>query len=132
MERKSLCPNCLSPLTEGRAACPYCGQQFSGANPEGCLPYGSLLGGRYTIGSYVAADGEGLVYQAVENTSSVRVVIKEYYPVTLSDVRCADGHIEPKAGSEVLFKTNRMDFADLYRSIQRITPATRPAAGVIR
>lgn len=123
MERKNLCPNCLSPLTEGRTACPYCGQQFEGTNPVGCLPYGSLLGGRYTVGSYVAADGEGLIYQAVENTSSVRVVIKEYYPVTLSDVRCADGHIEPKAGSEVLFKTNRMDFADLYRSIQRITPA---------
>ena len=31
--------------------------------------------------------------------------------------------LRPKTGSEVLFKTTRMDFADLYHSIQRITPA---------
>ena len=34
-----------------------------------------------------------------------------------------DATLRPKLGSEVLFKTTRMDFADLYRSIQRITPA---------
>lgn len=123
MNQQILCPNCLSQLEEGSAACPYCAQAFAGVNPAGCLPYGTVLGGRYTIGRYIMADGEGLLYRAVENSASVRVLIKEYYPVTLSDARCADGHIEPKQGSEVLFKTNRMDFADLYRAIMRITPA---------
>ena len=32
--------------------------------------------------------------------------------------------LQPKTGSEVLFKTTRMDFADLYRALERITPAT--------
>lgn len=123
MNQQILCPNCLSQVDEGSAACPYCAQAFTGVNPAGCLPYGTLLGGRYTIGRYIMADGEGLLYRAVENSASVRVIIKEYYPVTLSDARWSDGHIEPKQGSEVLFKTNRMDFADLYRAIMRITPA---------
>ncbi len=123
MEKQIVCPNCLSAVAEGRLACGFCGQRFAGTNPVGSLPYGTLLGGRYTIGRYITADGEGLLYQAVENTANVRVVVKEYYPVTLSDARCEDGHIEPKPGSEVLFKTNRMDFVDLYRAVQRITPA---------
>ena len=128
MERKLVCPHCLASLTGTPAACPVCGQHFSGVNPAGSLPYGTLLGGRYTIGKYILADGEGLLYHAVENNSTVQVVIKEYFPVTLSAARCPDGHIEPKEGSEVLFKTNRMDFADLYRAIMRITPAAGLAA----
>ncbi len=51
------------------------------------------------------------------------MTIKEYLPVTLSAERGADCILPPKTGSEVLFKTTRMDFADLYRFIQRITPA---------
>ena len=52
------------------------------------------------------------------------MTIKEYLPVTLTAERTAGNVLRPKTGSEVLFKTTRMDFADLYRSIQRITPAT--------
>ncbi len=51
------------------------------------------------------------------------MTIKEYMPLTLSAERGTDALLRPKPGSEVLFKTTRMDFADLYRSIQRITPA---------
>ena len=51
------------------------------------------------------------------------MTIKEYMPLTLSAERGTDALLRPKLGSEVLFKTTRMDFADLYRSIQRITPA---------
>ena len=44
--------------------------------------------------------------------------------MTLSAERGADCILQPKTGSEVLFKTTRMDFADLYRALERITPAT--------
>ena len=68
-------------------------------------------------------DGEGILYRGVENVGRFRVTIKEYMPLTLSAERGTDALLRPKLGSEVLFKTTRMDFADLYRSIQRITPA---------
>ena len=51
------------------------------------------------------------------------MTIKEYLPITLTAERTVGSVLRPKTGSEVLFKTTRMDFADLYHSIQRITPA---------
>ncbi len=102
----------------------HCGKVFAGRNPAGCLPVGTVLAGRYTVGEMRSLDGEGILYRGVENLGCFRVTIKEYLPVTLSAERGADCILQPKTGSEVLFKTTRMDFADLYRALERITPAT--------
>ena len=119
-----VCPFCLSKTQAGRTACPFCGKSFENHNPPEALPFGTVLDGRYTLAQHLYTDGEGILYAAVENTAGLRVTIKEYLPVTLSQGRNEAGEVEPKSGSEVLFKTTRMDFADLYRAIQRITPAT--------
>ena len=99
----------------------------AGSTPKryrsGSLPAGTVLAGRYTVGEMQSIDGEGILYRGVENVGRFRVTIKEYMPLTLSAERGTDALLRPKLGSEVLFKTTRMDFADLYRSIQRITPA---------
>ena len=124
MEATRLCPYCLHPLPEAAQSCPHCGKAFAGLNPRGTLPVGTVLGGRYTVGELVSMDGEGILYRGAENLGGFRVTIKEYLPVTLTAERTAGNVLRPKTGSEVLFKTTRMDFADLYRSIQRITPAT--------
>lgn len=123
-----LCPHCLSRVEPGKEQCPFCDKSLRNINPPGTLPYASLLAGRYTVGRHVSTDGEGVVYAALENNGGVRVVLKEYFPVTLSEGRDAAGAILPKEGKEVLFKTTRMDFADLHRSIMHITPATGLAA----
>lgn len=122
--QKILCPYCRAELTEGAASCPHCRRSFAGRNPAGALPVGTLLAGRYTVGEMLSIDGEGILYRGVENRGRFRVTIKEYLPITLSAERGSDCQLRAKPGSEVLLKTTRMDFADLYRSIQRITPAT--------
>ena len=114
MEATRLCPYCLQPLP---------GKSFAGRNPGGTLPVGTVLAGRYTVGEMLSIDGEGILYRGAENLGRFRVTIKEYLPITLTAERTAESTLRPKTGSEVLFKTTRMDFADLYRSIQRITPA---------
>ena len=124
MEQKRLCPYCMEELPEAAVRCPRCGKGFVGRNPAGSLPVGTVLAGRYTVGELLTLDGEGILYRGVENLGGFRVTIKEYMPVTLSVERETDQVLRPKKGSEVLFKTTRMDFADLYRSIERITPAT--------
>ena len=124
MEQKRLCPFCMGELPPAATVCPHCGKILEGCNPAGCLPVGTLLAGRYTVGEMRSLDGEGVLYSGVENLGAFRVTIKEYLPVTLSAERGADCILRPKQGSEVLFKTTRMDFADLYRAIQRITPAS--------
>ena len=117
MEATRLCPYCLQPLPGAAQSCPHCGKSFAGRNP------GGTLAGRYTVGEMLSIDGEGILYRGAENLGRFRVTIKEYLPITLTAERTAESTLRPKTGSEVLFKTTRMDFADLYRSIQRITPA---------
>lgn len=124
MEQKRLCPYCMGELPPAADSCVHCGKVFAGRNPAGCLPVGTVLAGRYTVGEMRSLDGEGILYRGVENLGGFRVTIKEYLPVTLSAERGADCILQPKTGSEVLFKTTRMDFADLYRALERITPAT--------
>ena len=124
MEQKRLCPYCMGELPPAADSCMHCGKVFAGRNPAGCLPVGTVLAGRYTVGEMRSLDGEGILYRGVENLGCFRVTIKEYLPVTLSAERGADCILQPKTGSEVLFKTTRMDFADLYRALERITPAT--------
>ena len=124
MEQKRLCPFCIGELPPAATVCPHCGKILEGCNPAGCLPVGTVLAGRYTVGEMRSLDGEGVLYSGVENLGAFRVTIKEYLPITLSAERGADCILRPKQGSEVLFKTTRMDFADLYRAIQRITPAS--------
>ena len=120
-----LCPHCLQPLPGGYGGdCPHCGRSLQNQNPEGALPLGTQLAGRYTVGAYLSADGDGLAYRGVLNEEKRFVLIKEYFPVTLCNGRSADGALMPKEGKEVLFKTSRMDFKDLYDDLRGLTPAT--------
>ena len=125
MPQFDLCPYCLEPLEGGAPpVCPHCGKNLRNRNPEGALPLGAQLGGRYTVGDYLSAGGDGLSYRGVENAARRFVLIKEYFPVTLCNGRSPEGALMPKEGREVLFKTSRMDFKDLYDDLRGLTPAT--------
>ena len=125
MPQFDLCPYCLEPLEGGAPpVCPHCGKNLRNRNPEGALPLGAQLGGRYTVGDYLSADGDGLSYRGVENAARRFVLIKEYFPVTLCNGRSPEGALMPKEGREVLFKNSRMDFKDLYDDLRGLTPAT--------
>lgn len=122
---KLLCPHCLQPLEDGyHGECPHCGRSLENRNPEGALPFGTQLGDKYTVGAYLNADGDGLAYRGVLNAEKRFVLIKEYFPVTLCNGRNASGALMPKEDKEVLFKTSRMDFKDLYDDLHSLTPAT--------
>ena len=89
---KLLCPHCLQPLDDGyHGDCPHCGRTLENRNPEGALPFGTQLGGKYTVGAYLSADGDGLAYRGVLNDEKRFVLIKEYFPVTLCNGRSAAG-----------------------------------------
>ena len=120
-----ICPHCLQPLERGFVGnCPHCDRPLDNHNPEGAMPLGTQLAGRYTVGNYLSADGDGLCYRGVLNEERKFVLIKEYFPVTLCNGRSLDGALMPKEGKEVLFKTSRMDFKDLYDDLRKLTPAT--------
>ncbi len=118
MER--ICDNCMSRVPIGTDKCPQCGIRFENTNPGGALPNGWVLAGRYTVGRYIEIDGEGVTYSAIDGNTLQRVHIKEYMPVTLCATRDETGSILAKPGCEVLFKTTRMDYAELYGILLRM------------
>lgn len=124
MPQMKFCPQCLSSMPSTSVICPFCGRRMINQNPNGTLVYGTVLMERYTIGEFISNDGEGVLYQAVDQQGPVRVTIKEYLPVTLAEDRDESGALHPKPGCEVLYKTTRMDFVDLYRELMKITPST--------
>lgn len=109
-----ICENCMSRVPANADKCPKCGIRFENTNPGGALPNGWVLGERYTVGRYIEIDGEGVTYSAIDANSFQRVIIKEFMPVTLCAARDEHGSIVPKPGCEVLFKTTRMDFSEMY------------------
>lgn len=118
--RHIVCHGCLSQVRAGTVKCPYCGHSFANANPPGTLPVGTLLAGRYTLDKCISLDGEGVSYAAADAQTSHRVVVKEYVPVTICSARTRTGAVVPRRDREVLFKTTRMDFTDLYRALVSI------------
>ncbi len=124
MPQMKFCPQCLSSMPAASVICPFCGRRMTNQNPSGTLPYGTVLMDRYTIGEFISNDGEGVLYQAVDQQGPVRVTIKEYLPVTLAEDRDETGALRSKPGCEVLYKTTRMDFVDLYKELMKITPST--------
>ena len=57
MEQKRLCPYCMGELPPAADSCVHCGKVFAGRNPAGCLPVGTVLAGRYTVGEMRAWTG---------------------------------------------------------------------------
>ena len=122
MEATRLCPYCLQPLPGAAQSCPHCGKSFAGRNPA--APAGGHRAGR-------ALHRRGNAEHRRRGHPLPRRRESGPFPgdhqgisaITLTAERTAESTLRPKTGSEVLFKTTRMDFADLYRSIQRITPA---------
>ncbi|MDD3429756.1 MAG: PASTA domain-containing protein [Oscillospiraceae bacterium] len=122
MNELKLCANCMSAHNVQEAVCPVCGYNGENTNPNGALPVGTIIGERYTIGRFLDLDGEGSSYYGLDNTRMEKCVIKEFMPVSLCSGRAAGNQILPKEGSEVLYKTTMMDFAEVYKNLLRIGP----------
>ena len=73
------CLRCTEPL-KGQTVCPHCG--FSGEAPD--IPHhlrpGTILHGRYLVGSYIGQGGFGITYMGRDLQRDMRIAIKEYYP----------------------------------------------------
>lgn len=115
---KKICASCMAAYDSDQAACPYCGASGENHNPEGGLPEGLLLNDTYRVGTFVSIDGEGAIYEAVDVVSHRAYRLKEYMPITLCSGRGEDLALQVRVGSEVPYKNNAADFADLYARLR--------------
>lgn len=123
MSMPKVCPYCGGHVGAGLTECPSCHKPLTN-RADDALSDGTMLAERYMLVRCLGRDGEGILYAAKDKTSGLSLVIKEYFPVTLSEPRKRDNCIEPQIDREVAFKTTAMDFEDLYRTLQQVTPAT--------
>ncbi len=117
MKKENVCIFCEKELKDNK--CEWC--DFSNEkieNVKGALSYGTILD-NFIIGEVVNFNGEGFEYLAYDRLTQTKVVIKEFFPVSLLKGR-DNFSIMPVEGKEVLFKNLMMDFIDIHTELINI------------
>lgn len=75
------CLNCMEVYDEQYEICPYCG--FKRGTPPKVASHlmpGTIIAGRYIIGTVIGYGGFGVTYLAWDEELGIKIAIKEYYP----------------------------------------------------
>ncbi|MBQ1453496.1 MAG: protein kinase [Ruminococcus sp.] len=74
------CVHCMKEIKDGIKFCPYCGGKPSEQNPPHQLAAGTVLKGKYLIGSAIGEGGFGITYVGYDLTLEIKIAVKEYFP----------------------------------------------------
>ena len=74
------CVHCMKEIKDGIKFCPYCGDKPSEQNPPHQLAAGTVLKGKYLIGSAIGEGGFGITYVGYDLTLEIKIAVKEYFP----------------------------------------------------
>lgn len=74
------CSRCVRQIEE-EGVCPHCGYDHRREkNHSPALDIGTLLHGRYQLGSVIGSGGAGITYAAWDEVLQIPVAVKEYFP----------------------------------------------------
>ena len=74
------CISCMLEIDQGAAECPYCRKKQSEEIPPHHLMPGTILKGRFLVGTALGEGGFGITYIGRDLQLDMRVAIKEFYP----------------------------------------------------
>ncbi len=119
MENRDLnfCFGCMRAKGE-EDVCPRCGYKLK-ANPTGLLQPKDVVAERYIVGRTTAKNSQCVSYIGFDTETESRVEIKEFFPSFLA-VRNRDNNVEASENREVLFKTLKSEFSDLYNKLSKL------------
>lgn len=105
-----LCGNCFREIEDDSAVhCPFCGHVLR--NPAGTLPVGSILNGKYVVGSVTGQGPEGITYRGIVYNTRELVSVLEYVPTATSHRRPNGISVAPLQGCEELFSEGLKRFS---------------------
>ena len=117
------CVNCMKEFDEKYGLCPYCGHIIGTPAKEPFqLPPGTVLAGRYMVGTAIGVGGFGITYKAWDNTLDQMICVKEYYPSANGIVNRSPGEarvIMYSGNREIEFLNGKKRFLDEARNTVR-------------
>ena len=103
----------MRPL-EGKDQCPSCGLSTDAVQANMYLPLKTVLGGRYLVGMVQDQNGDGASYMGWDLSAQIPVVIKEYFPDSIS-TRSKNKHdIIVQKGKEEIYINLMTEFIRLW------------------
>ena len=84
MPEPNLCRHCFCAMEEGETVCPVCGKKPEAENPEQALPPGTVLSGRYRIGTVLHHNDLLTTYLGWDTEKDRKVQVEEFFPGILN------------------------------------------------
>lgn len=98
MEANRFCPHCMSEQRKYGEYCFACGERLDSRNASHQLRVGTVLKGRYLVGSALGEGGFGITYIGLDLVLRQRVAIKEFFPDGAAN-RSGEGRVISVSGS---------------------------------
>lgn len=115
----SLCMGCMREIGDN-IKCPSCGFDNSQKQQAPFLPYGTVLQGRYIVGSLVENNGESARYISFDKQTGDVVIICEFLPMGLFSRENGDLNINVRFENDEAFRKLKSDFIAYFRTIAEL------------
>ena len=113
------CPYCMSKNKKNSGSCTVCGESLSSRNDENTLPIGTVLSGKYYIGSKIGQGGFGITYIGINTKTQKRIAVKEFYLSGIVNRNHKNSSLRITAGeNSFLYEKERARFVDEARILQ--------------
>ena len=120
MPEPNLCRHCFCAMEEGETVCPVCGKKPEAENPEQALPPGTVLSGRYRIGTVLHHNDLLTTYLGWDTEKDRKVQVEEFFPGILKRAEDGRGIMLISAESKTLFRTMASDLHDRWKRLTEI------------
>lgn len=115
----SLCMGCMREIGDN-VICPSCGFDNSKEQHSPFLPYGTVLHGRYVIGTVLNTNGESSRYISFDKQTGDVVIVCEFLPMGLFDRENDDTNLIVRYENSDIFHKLMSEFISYFRTIAEL------------
>lgn len=115
----SLCMGCMREIGEN-VVCPSCGFDNSKGQHSPFLPYGTVLHGRYIVGSVIETNGESSRYISFDKQTGDVVIVCEFLPMGIFERENDEISLRVRFENEDVFRKLMSDFISYFRTIAEL------------
>lgn len=110
---------CMREIGEN-VICPSCGFDNSQGQHSPFLPYGTVLHGRYIVGSVIETNGESSRYISFDKQTGDVVIVCEFLPMGLFERENDELNLRVRFENDDVFRKLMSDFISYFRTIAEL------------